>query len=103
MASRLFAKLSRIRSIAPVNLKTSVPRCSAYAYPAQHLSLAGQTGEPRRRYHRNSVAHGEPTQFAILNHAAVDSGTPIESATQRIGCLATRIRTRLSCALDKGR
>src|SRR5215470_12382733 len=34
MASRLFAKLSRIRSIAPVNLKTSVPRCSAYAYEA---------------------------------------------------------------------
>jgi DNA-binding beta-propeller fold protein YncE len=32
MASRLFAKLSRIRSIAPVNPKTSVPRCSAYAY-----------------------------------------------------------------------
>ena len=32
MASRRFAKLSRIRSIAPVNLKTSVPRCSAYAY-----------------------------------------------------------------------
>src|SRR5260221_14493017 len=32
MASRLFAKLLRIRSIAPVNLKTSVPRCSAYAY-----------------------------------------------------------------------
>src|SRR5262245_54327192 len=32
MASRLFAKLSRIRSIAPVNLKTRVPRCSAYAY-----------------------------------------------------------------------
>src|SRR2546429_1087910 len=34
MASRLFAKLSRIRSIAPVNLQTSVPRCSAYAYDA---------------------------------------------------------------------
>src|SRR5437660_12148470 len=32
MASRRFAKLSRIRSIAPVNLNTSVPRCSAYAY-----------------------------------------------------------------------
>ena len=32
MASRLFAKLSRIRSIAPINLKTSVSRCSAYAY-----------------------------------------------------------------------
>src|SRR6266436_8628573 len=37
MASRRFAKLSRIRSIAPVNLKTSVPRCSAYAY----VSAAG--------------------------------------------------------------
>jgi hypothetical protein len=23
--------------------------------------------------HRNSVAHGKPPQFAILNHAAVDS------------------------------
>src|ERR1700730_12171211 len=49
MASRRFAKLSRIRSIAPVNLKTSVPRCSAYAYDAggpkeqAHLSL-GQEG-----------------------------------------------------------
>src|SRR5438132_13894538 len=26
-----------------------------------------------------------PPQFAILNHAAVDSGIPRESATQRIG------------------
>src|SRR5215470_6295241 len=46
MASRLFAKLSRIRSIAPVNLKTSVPRCSAYAYVTSHFgrknSLAGR-------------------------------------------------------------
>jgi transposase len=41
MASRLFAKLSRIRSIAPVNPKTSVPRCSAYAY----VHLAVTTGE----------------------------------------------------------
>src|SRR5262245_45952097 len=40
MASRLFAKLSRIRSIAPVNLKTSVPRCSAYAYPGIALRIA---------------------------------------------------------------
>src|SRR5260221_9881975 len=40
MASRLFAKLLRIRSIAPVNLKTSVPRCSAYAYP----TLRGEAG-----------------------------------------------------------
>jgi hypothetical protein len=38
MASRLFAKLSRIRSIAPVNLKTSVPRCSAYAYDSTQMA-----------------------------------------------------------------
>jgi hypothetical protein len=31
------------------------------------------------------VAHGKPPQFAILNHAAVDSGIPRESATQQIG------------------
>jgi hypothetical protein len=33
------------------------------------------------------VAHGKPPQFAILNHAAVDSGIPRESATQRIGIM----------------
>src|SRR5262245_35308642 len=50
MASRLFAKLSRIRSIAPVNLKTSVPRCSAYAYyqpllgsPRAAMMIGGDT------------------------------------------------------------
>jgi hypothetical protein len=37
------------------------------------------------RPNRNSVAHGKPPQFAILNHAAVDSGIPGESAAQRIG------------------
>jgi hypothetical protein len=31
------------------------------------------------------VAHGKPPQFAILNHAAIDSGIPRESATQRLG------------------
>src|SRR5947208_1948192 len=45
MASRLFAKLSRIRSIAPVNLQTSVPRCSAYAYE----QMAGEA-RSRERY-----------------------------------------------------
>jgi len=45
MASRLFAKLSRIRSIAPVNLKTSVPRCSAYAYK-RSPPPAGPTPHP---------------------------------------------------------
>jgi hypothetical protein len=33
------------------------------------------------------VAHGKPPQFAILNHATVDSGIPRESATQRIGII----------------
>jgi hypothetical protein len=42
MASRLFAKLSRI-TIAPVNLKTSVPRCSAYAY--DHTNIGMEDGE----------------------------------------------------------
>src|SRR5437660_3348790 len=43
MASRRFAKLSRIRSIAPVNLKTSVQRCSAYAYDAAAIKTLGIT------------------------------------------------------------
>src|SRR5262249_10296594 len=34
---------------------------------------------------RNGLAHGKPPQFAILNHAAIDSGIPRESATQRLG------------------
>jgi hypothetical protein len=33
------------------------------------------------------VAHGKPPQFAILNHAAIDSGIPGESATQRVGII----------------
>jgi hypothetical protein len=37
------------------------------------------------------VAHGKPPQFAILNHAAVDSGIPRESATQRIGIRSSSI------------
>jgi hypothetical protein len=32
-----------------------------------------------------SQAHGKPPQFAILNHDAIDSGIPGESATQRVG------------------
>src|SRR5262245_49464727 len=37
------------------------------------------------RTHWNGLAHGKPPQFAILNHAAIDSGIPRESATQRLG------------------
>src|SRR5438093_1735381 len=37
--------ISRIRSIAPVNLQTSVPRCSAYAYE----QMAGEA-RSRERY-----------------------------------------------------
>src|SRR5215471_820135 len=36
-----------------------------------------------------------PPQFAILNHAAVDSGIPRESATQRIGIKARKRANRL--------
>jgi hypothetical protein len=31
------------------------------------------------------MAHGKPPQFAILNHAAIDSEIPKESAAQRLG------------------
>src|SRR6266404_5427808 len=65
MASRRFAKLSRIRSIAPVNLKTSVPRCSAYAY----------VEEQERREQiakRDAVEHAEePDVRPAFTHAAV--------------------------------
>src|SRR6516162_10335462 len=44
-------------------------------------NLAGGIVRP----HWNSLAHGKPPQFAILNHAAIDSGIPRESATQRLG------------------
>src|SRR5262249_31052099 len=44
-------------------------------------NLAGGVVRP----HRNGLAHGKPPQFAILNHAAIDSGIPRESATQRLG------------------
>jgi hypothetical protein len=37
-------EILKIRSIAPVNLKTSVPRCSAYAYDQWH----GATGARAR-------------------------------------------------------
>src|SRR5580704_8098164 len=64
MASRRFAKLSRIRSIAPVNLKTSVPRCSAYAYDAHLLrlprgALAADSHQQPARAHlaRDPAAH----------------------------------------------
>src|SRR5262249_19668691 len=44
-------------------------------------NLAGGVVRP----HRNGLAHGKPPQFAILNHAAIDSGIPRESVTQRLG------------------
>src|SRR5262249_9632449 len=44
-------------------------------------NLAGRIVRP----HWNSVAHGKPPQFAILNHAAIDSEIPKESAAQRFG------------------
>jgi hypothetical protein len=37
------------------------------------------------------IQDGKPPRFAILNHAALDSGIPRESTTQRLGI--TRART----------
>src|SRR5262249_50911939 len=50
-------------------------------------NLAGRIVRP----HRNRLAHGKPPQFAILNHAAIDSGIPRESATQRLGISRSRL------------
>ena len=53
--------------------------------------LCGSLGKPANlaggivRPHQNGLAHGKPPQFAILNHDAIDSGIPGESATQRVG------------------
>src|SRR5262249_13664413 len=64
------------------------PQSPTAVAPAQHLSLAGQNGEPRRRCSPSAPQWPGPwqtPQFAILNHAAIDSGIPRESATQRLG------------------
>src|SRR5262249_35640146 len=59
--------------------------------PSRLRSVFRSLGKPANlaggvvRPHRNSMAHGKPPQFAILNHASIDSGIPRESATQRIG------------------
>src|SRR5262245_4033056 len=69
------------------------PQSLTAVAPAQRLSLAGQNGEPRRRCSPSAPEWPGPwqtPQFAILNHAAIDSGIPRESATQRLG---------ISCAL----
>src|SRR5262249_15415065 len=64
------------------------PQSPTAVAPAQHLSLAGQNGEPRRRCSPSAPqwpGTWQTPQFAILNHAAIDSGIPRESATQRLG------------------
>src|SRR5262249_42351948 len=67
-----------MRPSAPCSLKRLRSIFRSLGKPA---NLAGGVVRP----HRNSVTHGKPPQFAIWNHASVDSGIPRESATQRIG------------------
>src|SRR5262249_59286304 len=72
----------------PARRRRAQPQSLTAVAPAQHLSLAEQTGEPRRRYSPSAPEWPGPwqtPQFAILNHAAIDSGIPRESATQRLG------------------
>src|SRR5262245_9866118 len=79
------------------------PSLTAVA-PAQHLSLAEQTGEPRRRYSPSAPEWPGPwqtPQFAILNHAAIDSGIPRESATQRLG-ISCKIWHLISRTMSEG-
>src|SRR5215469_3241291 len=86
MASRLFAKLSRIRSIAPVNLKTSVPRCSAYAYVADRglqierrraPSLSCRCSRPPRQ----SLAQQSPRRAPSMD---LGSRAPATAARRRL-------------------
>jgi hypothetical protein len=82
MVSRLFAKLSRIRSIAPVNLKTSVPRCSPYAYVAparpklstELRSLGDSERRPRL---------GSPPRHHCLRQTAVPPGACLSRRRRR--------------------
>jgi hypothetical protein len=70
-------------TIHATNLRRFLPRGAARPQsltavaPAQHLSLAGQAGEPRRRYSPSALqspGRWQTPQFAILNHAAIDLG-----------------------------
>src|SRR5215467_14236020 len=79
MASRLFAKLSRIRSIAPVNLKTSVPRCSAYAY-ARSPPIAFDPA----RLSSHWKLPGPPELRAVNPHAMHDHGQPTRQRHDRL-------------------
>src|SRR6516165_7756116 len=72
----------------PARRRRARPQSPTAVAPAQHLSLAEQNGEPRRRCSPSAPQWPGPwqtPQFAILNHAAIDSGIPRESATQRLG------------------
>src|SRR5215510_4134302 len=84
MASRLFAKLSRIRSIAPVNLKTSVPRCSAYAYfPLTFGPTTDRSSSPRqcRNGSRLSVPRSPTSSEAAPGRTATSRASTLACAT----------------------
>src|SRR5262245_38466596 len=78
----IFAASSREAPSSTAAIANSRRACAAsFARWANPANLAGGIVRP----HRNVLAHGKPPQFAILNHAAIDSGIPRESATQRLG------------------
>src|SRR5262249_14683088 len=72
----------------PARRRRARPQSLTVVAPAQHLSLAGQNGEPRRRCSPHALEWPGPWQtpsVCILNHTAIDSGIPRESAPQRLG------------------
>src|SRR5262245_48056181 len=78
----IFAASSREAPSSTAAIANSRRACAAWFRSlGKPANLAGGVVRP----HRNSMAHGKPPQFAILNHASNDSGIPRESATQRIG------------------
>ena len=86
MASRLFAKLSRIRSIAPVNLKTSVPRCSAYAYGIPEFRSADLVLLCHKfRYLFRAAQHGQRDSIVARAATNLRRIVAIEFGTWRSG------------------
>src|SRR5262249_48541246 len=76
-----------MRPSAPCSLKRLRSVFRSLGKPA---NLAGGVVRP----HRNSMAHGKPPQFAILNHASIDSGI------QRIGISRLWMVATHACAQE---
>src|SRR6516165_10527313 len=70
---RLTIHAANLRRLFPARRRRARPQSLTAVAPAPHLSLAGQTDEPRRRHSPSAPQSPGPwqtPQFAILNHVA---------------------------------